>query len=205
MITYRELTHKDYRSIINLTKEIWFDEYPYKEYIKVLYAKGYLYEYLSESSYKMVAVDDNKVIGFIFGRLKKVPLFKIIYYYIRLFFIGLVLLFTKAGRNGLKIEFTTMKVNNKLYKPFKKDYDAQLSLFIVDKNYQGMHIGSTLKDMFEKYAVDNNCKGIYLYTDTYSNYKYYEKNGYIRLNEVDVNFNASNQQEKPKYFLYGKK
>ena len=70
-ITYVPMTKQDHKDIKRLITEAWFSDYPFKEkYIK-LYASGYLNMYLSHSDYKMVAKDGDKVVGFLFGNIKK--------------------------------------------------------------------------------------------------------------------------------------
>ena len=72
-IKYMKMKKKDYKDIKRLITETWFTDYPFKnKYIK-LYASGYLNMYLAKSDFKIVAKDNDKVIGFIFGILKKAP------------------------------------------------------------------------------------------------------------------------------------
>ena len=204
-ITYEKLTTKDYQRVKELVTQAWFEEYNFSKKVIDLYAKGYLYMYLSELDYCIVAKDGDRVVGFIFGRNNKVNLFKKIHYKLKLFFVGLRLLFSKAGRRGLKINHITNKVNAELYKKSKTTAKAELVLFIVDEAYRGQGIGSKLERDFYEFLKNNNKKYVYLYTDTYSNFAYYEQRGYKRMAELDVDFHIEGEEDdKPTYYIYVK-
>lgn len=209
-IDYREMTKSDYADIKKMITQAWFSDEEYEnipDSVIRLYSKGYLYIYLSESDYGMVALDDDKPIGFLFGRAKKINFFKKMYYKTKLFFVGLRLLFSKSGRRGLKITFVTNKSNKKLYKSLSEKPKAELALFIVDENYRGNKIGSILEEKFCKHLIDNSVDSVYLYTDTYSNFEYYEHRNYMRLGEIDVDFKIKGEEMDPlpKYYIYVKK
>lgn len=203
-IEYMPMTKQDYNDIKRLITEAWFSEYPFKEkYIK-LYASGYLNLYLSESDYKMVAKDDGKVVGFIFGNFKKASLKQRIISNFKLFIYSIYMLFSYPGRRGLKITLITHKVNKKLLAPFKKDLSSELKLFIVDENYQGRGIGSTLEKNYTKYLKEHGVKNVFLFTDTYSNYEYYEHRGYTRHGALPVDFKIKDSEIDPlsEYYIY---
>ena len=202
-IHYEEMQKSDYNRIMELITQAWFSEYNFSKRVISLYAKGYLYMYLSELSYKQVAKDGGKVVGFLFGRCDKVNPFKALYYKTKLFFVGLNLLFTKAGRRGLKINHKTNVANKALFKDAKIDDGAELVLFIVDEAYRGCGIGSTLEKNFYTHAKKSKKDTLYLYTDTYSNYEFYENKDYTRQGEVYVDFNLPHE-ENGTYYIYTK-
>ena len=97
-IKYMKMKKKDYKDIKRLITETWFTDYPFKnKYIK-LYASGYLNMYLAKSDFKIVAKDNDKVIGFIFGNLKKAPFHQQIISNTKLFFYSIYMLFSYPGR-----------------------------------------------------------------------------------------------------------
>ena len=208
-LKYEKMSKSDYADVRRLIKQAWFSDEEYEKFSKRtidLYEKGYLYMYLSELDYCKVVKDGNNVIGFIFGRGKKIKLTTKIFYKIKLFFIGLSLLMTKSGRRGIKITRITTKANKYLYKNSSVKPECELVLFIVDKNYQGQKIGSTLEKDFCDYVKSIGKDSLYLYTDTYSNYEYYEHRGYKRTGEIDVDFKIKGEEEysKSKYYIYVK-
>lgn len=203
-IKYVEMTKKDHKDIKRLITEAWFSEYPFKEKYINLYASGYLNMYLAESDYKMVAKVNDKVVGFIFGNIKKAPFKQRFISKLKLFFYFIYMLFSYPGRRGIKITLITNKVNNKLLKPFKKTLKNELILFIVDEKYRNHGIGSTLEKMYTQALKEKGIKNVYLFTDTYSNYSYYEHRGYERKGALPVDFNSKNTDIDPvsEYYIY---
>ena len=114
------------------------------------------------------------------------------------------MLFSYPGRRGIKITLITDKVNKQLLKPYKKSVKNELILFIVDEKYQGCGIGSTLEKMFCKELKDNGINNLYLFTDTYSNYTYYEHRGYDRKGTLPVDFGIKDSEIDPvsEYYIY---
>jgi len=200
------MTKADYIPVKNLITDAWFSEYIFPKRTIRLYANGYLYMYLSELDYCMVAKDGDETIGFIFGRNNNINIFKKLYYKMKLFFVGLQLLMTKSGRRGIKINRITNKTNKQLYKMSNLKTNCELVLFIVDEKYRGFGVGSSLEKDFCDYLKQSGKETVYLYTDTYSNFKYYENRGYTRLGELDVDFKIKGEEDDPlpKYFIYAK-
>ena len=62
-ITYRKMNRGEYQVVKKLIRQAWFDEYVFKDKVKDDYAKAYLRTYLADSNYRMVACDDDKVVG----------------------------------------------------------------------------------------------------------------------------------------------
>lgn len=206
-ISYRIMEKKDYNRVKELITQAWFSEYPFKKKIIRLYAKAYLYSYLAEANFQRVACDGDKVCGFIFGRYKKAKRLKALRYNFKLLWILFRMLFSKPGRRGLKIAYKTEKVNAKLMKPFKKQLKNELVLFIVDDAYHGQGIGSSLEKSFIEFLNHRNADNVYLYTDTYSNFHFYEHRGYERFAELEVDFGIKDEDVDglPVYYLYARK
>ncbi len=203
-IQYMPMTKADYEDIKRLITEAWFSDYPFKEkYIK-LYANGYLNMYLAESDYMMVAKDNGKLVGFLFGNLNKAPLKQRIVSNFKLFLYSIYMLFSYPGRRGLKITLITSKVNKKLLKPYKKNTKNELSLFIVDESYRNKGVGSTLEKMYTDYLKEHGVKNVFLFTDTYSNFAYYEHRGYKRKGALPVDFKIKDSEIDPisEYYIY---
>lgn len=202
MIEYRKMCKKDHNTIKRLVTEAWFDEYDFQKCVIKNYAKGYLYSYLAESNFQYVAVEDNKTVGFIFGRVNKVGFWQKLYYNFRLALIGFKLLFFKAGRRGIKIQSVTNKVNKKLLKQSPVELRNELVLFIVDSNHRNKGIGTVLEKLFVDFVKSKGEDKYFLFTDTYSNVGYYESKGYKRASEAEVDFNVDGEKENPLPYYY---
>ncbi|MBQ3024354.1 MAG: GNAT family N-acetyltransferase [Spirochaetaceae bacterium] len=205
-ITCRKMQKTDYQEIKKLIIQAWFSEYKFSNKIKGYYASAYLRLYLSESNYRIVVCDNDNVIAFLFGRHRKVNFFEKYYNLFLLLVIKFFFLFSKPGRRKNKILKKTKKVNNTLYKKYKKVLFNELVLFIVEKKYQGYGIGTKLENDFSNYLKEKGEEYVYLFSDTYSNYQFYKKKGYIKGGELEVDFDIEGEREEtcPKYFIYYK-
>ena len=114
------------------------------------------------------------------------------------------MLFSYPGRRGLKITQITNRVNRKLLKPFNKELKNELILFIVDEKYRGKGIGTQLEKMYTDFLKENKVKKMFLFTDTYSNYEYYEHRGYERKGSLPVDFKTKHEEIDPisEYYIY---
>ena len=203
-IKYRKIKKQDYPYIKELVKDAWFKDYPLSEKIKYKYATGYLHFHLGNSNFVNVATIDDKLVGFIFGRVKKTSFFHKLPHYLRLSFLCFSLLFSKAGRRGIKVFRYEEKLDDKLIRPYKNDLHNEINLFIINKDYRGQGIGSTLEDSFIKFCKDNSEHHVYVYTDTYSNYEYYLHKNYKIIGSTKDFLEADYVDNDSAYYLLKK-
>lgn len=205
-IEYRKMNKSDYPFIKKLIIQSWFSEYKFNDRVKYAYAEAYLRIYLADSNYRIVACDEKKVVAFLFGRHRKVNFFEKYFNLLLLFIIKFYFLFSKSGRRKNRILRITENVNQKLLKKHKSYLENELSLFIVDENYQGQGIGTKLELDFSSYLKSKGERYLYLFTDTYSNYEFYENRNYIKGGELQVDFKIKGEEENPLpyYFIYYK-
>lgn len=107
---------EDFPFIKKLIIQSWFSEYKFNDSIKNAYAEAYLRIYLADSNYRVVVCDKETVIGFIFGRYRKVNFFEKYFNLLLLFIIKFYFLFSKPGRRKNRILRITENVNKKLLK-----------------------------------------------------------------------------------------
>lgn len=206
-ITYRDMNRGDYQAVKTLIRQAWFDEYEFSDRVKNSYARAYLRIYLADSNYRKVACDGDKVIGFLLGKHRKVKFFEKYRNLFLLFWIRFGFIFSKPGRRKNKILSKTENVNKRLHKKHKKFLFNELALFIIDEDYQGQGIGTHLERDFSTYLKENGEEYLYLFSDTYSNYQFYENRNYVRGGELVVDFDIDGEKEFPLpiYFIYYKK
>ena len=99
----------------------------------------------------------------------------------------------------------TMKLNEELIQQSKETFDAALNLLILNENYKGLGLGSTLYQLFLDYLKENKAKTFFLLTDSYSNYPFYEKKGLKRI--AAQRFSWSNdaevsEEDVEEYYVY---
>lgn len=201
-VKYRAIKKEDYNDI----KELICEGFEFKDFIKdEKFLKEILNLYLNgcliDSSNSVVAVKDGRVIGIILTKAKldktKMTSYKNTISALKSFIkINLV-----KGEN--KKSLKTFSKIQKVYKEFiadRKDlYDGSINLFIVSKSARGLGIGKKLLEHSFKYMRKNNCKNIYLYTDTICNYGFYDSQGFKRVKEKEIDIDDKN---KLNVFLY---
>ena len=95
-----------------------------------------------------------------------------------------------------------MQIYKELMKKANKDFDGVLTLFVVSEECQGLGIGKKLLSYFFEYEKQNDVKNIYVYTDSKCNYKFYDSQGFIKLNKGTFNVKTINNHFDLDIFLY---
>ena len=156
------------------------------------------------STWLEVALIENKIIGFLFGKLN--PDQKAVDRIISIFpsiFIILKLIIGKYGKLDRPLTFfkhliaTEQKVEH--YTP---QSDGQIVLFVVDSNYRGRGIGRALLNRFLQRAKYLNLKLISVYTDPLSNWNFYEKFGFVRHGAFLDDLNTYIKKNETEGFIY---
>lgn len=145
---------------------------------------------LNKSTFGRVAILDGEVIGVIFGsRDGETASCRLLQedYTSEL----LKLLNLNNEERKLFIELTSMtnEAYSKLIRGNENDFQGCLEFFAVSEAARGKGIGKKLLSEFISYLRDTKATKIYVYTDTMSNYGFYEHNGFIRLDEEVTVFN----------------
>lgn len=100
----------------------------------------------------------------------------------------------------------TLKLNEDLLQQANKEFDASLNFLILDKTYQGKGIGNKLYQLFIDYLKKQNAKTFFLWTDSSSNYQFYDKKGLSRLVEKSMSYQSGNEDETheeiEEFYLY---
>jgi len=144
--------------------------------------KAYVKFSLLFSDHTEMCCANGKVIGFLLGLThKRLPDLKARFEIGRLFW-GFV-----AGKYGLserRLRFfasfvlTLLKVEWLCLR-----FDSEVESFVVDAAYRGQGIGRSLVDHFVEHLRKANKRTLYLYTNMVSNWKFYEKYGFLKDRE----------------------
>lgn len=201
-IKFREIKESDYPIIANIIMKTWeFDEFCELKAAKEL-AKYYLYICLNDQTYTNIVTLNEIPIGVVMG--KNLAKWKSSEKYESLINeTTSKLFFNKEGRKALKFIRGIEEMNAKLLKNYSKNFQAELSLFILDSSYRGMGIGKLLFDKFLEYLKQEKITNFYLFTDTNSNYKFYEHYGMARLVEKKKSFVLGDEEEDITFYIYG--
>lgn len=203
---FRKIKKSDYDEIKRLILDTWKIEDDFTNEKAVdLYMDAFLYDYLAWSNYKIVVMDGNKIAGFLLGRSDKKSYYgKILKYKPVAMFAKFRLFVQPSGRDGLRILRITDRVNRKLMKHHTKDYEGELCLFSVSKEYKGKGYGTQMLERFHEFLKKTGATNYFLYTDTDCNVGFYERFGYELISLDTVEFFSDNE-ETAKYYMYSKK
>lgn len=97
----------------------------------------------------------------------------------------------------------TMRINEILLQKSNQSYDASLNFFAIDSHYRGCGLGNVLFDTFISYLASNKVKKYFLFTDSSSNYIFYERKGLNKM-AMERFFWKDNGEvdEVEEYYLY---
>ena len=180
-IHYRPYVHSDLDRCAALAAEAWPIASVVSHNTHSL-MKAYVKSILLFSDYTEVCCAGGEVIGFLFGLThKKLPGFKARLELDRLFWGFLA---GKYGPSERRFRFlvsfvlTLLKVELLCLR-----FDSEVELFVVDTEYRGQGIGRSLVDRFVEHLREENKRTLYLYTNMVSNWKFYERYGFIKHRE----------------------
>ncbi|WP_317366993.1 GNAT family N-acetyltransferase [uncultured Tyzzerella sp.] len=204
-ITYRRINKKDYGYIKHMmNKNFCLYEYIEDERILQDFLNSYLYSCLAEKTFSMIAEKDGKVVGVILGNSKKhYKVYKALLNNIKSFYYtSLTAIKSKIFKTNIKQYRGIIQIYNELMKKANRDFDGVLTLFVVSEEYQGCGIGKKLLSYFFEYGKQNKIKKLYVYTDSKCNYKFYDSQGFIKLNEDTFKVKTLTNQFDLNIFLY---
>lgn len=192
-IKYREICPEDYSSIKKLIDEVWnLNEFCDTEQELVDSLNIYLQSSLLDISYGKVAVLDGEVVGVLLGKYngqrnivkRSTALWALIKSSA-----SLLLHSTKRMRQQLKSVLKISKADQKMMAAQKGNFTGHIELLIVGKNIQGAGVGKSLVKDFISYAAHSGRCAIYVHTDTQCNYKFYDYQGFERLDSKELTLN----------------
>ena len=200
-ISYREYTENDFPILTDIVIKVWGFDNILSEKNAKLTAELNLYSFLNTATFANIALKDEIPVGFLIGKItnsKTNDLYKNQIQKIK----------SKMSKNiegliSLLVYKKIKSINNNLYKQTNKNYDAELSFFAVSRDYQGLGIGKALFQQFNDYLKENNINNLYLYTDTYCNYKFYEHFGMHKNKEKHFSIPFTKKYDID-FYLYDK-
>ena len=108
----------------------------------------------------------------------------------------------KEGRKTLKAHRDFSQNYKELMGDKEQQFDGELTLLIVDKQYRRVGIGKTLIHQFLEYMKQTKAKNFYLLTDTMCQYTFYDRQGFRKIGKQKVNL--VNELKEIEIYLYDK-
>ena len=151
-----------------------------------------------------VACVDGQVAGFLLGRVQRaVTWWQSVQMWSGLVKAGVRLFSGRYGRVKHPFEFARCFLSTEAKaQQHSAGSEAEVVLFVVGSQYQGLGLGRALLDRFVAAARQRGARLMTLYTDPLSNWKFYERYGFTRratfVDDLDTYFRG----EKTAGFVY---
>ncbi len=175
-LRYRAFRKEDEAALTAIICEVWkMDDFlPRKTALQA--AQIFLRMCKSLGTYTCVAEQNGVPIGFIAVQDKR-TLRLHLYENAKLLKEMAALLLQKGMIKLLKMQSVTHAANQKMYKSAGQKYEAELVLFVVGKNSQGLGVGKALFRRALHHMKRRGIQKFYLYTDTFCNFGFYNVQG----------------------------
>jgi ribosomal protein S18 acetylase RimI-like enzyme len=204
VVTIRDIETKDMKQIRDIVKDVWdFSEFMGNEKVADAAVGIYFSQFFTNSSFGKVATLNGEVVGVVFGSLNgQEPHCRMLQGNQINDIMILMRAPVKVRRDFTYYVQTINDANAELIQGKVDDYDGALDFFIVSKKAQGLKLGKQLWNHAVNYFKDHQADKIYLYTDTYCNFGFYDYNGFKRANTKDVVMEFSGGDDQVGIYLY---
>lgn len=177
-IQIRNFENTDYSQCEELVNEAWrFDKiFESKTLVDTalrMYTKGAL----CSSNIKLVAVDQNKVVGFLFGLnllAKSKPQGRIKFVFETL----IALNFRRMDKKGRNSFLNAVREHNSNRLKADPKHTSEICLFVVSQGYRGKNIGTKLWDAFRDTCVASRVNKVRVETNKLGASSFYERLGF---------------------------
>ena len=199
----RNFRFKDTFKTAKAVSDAWNLETEIKnKYVLKFTCLAYLYFMLAKSNYVKLLFENNKIAAVLLARNDhKTNWFKIFNLIFMLIF-SFFLVLTKDGRNLFNYQLEYNRVLDILMTKNNKEYDGEAVLLFSLPEYKGKGYGSILLNGYKDYMNNLGFFNLYLITDDYCNYKYYDKIGYKLVGTEGDNFNFINMDFFQNLYIY---
>ena len=177
---FREYEDSDYAQCEELVNQAWgfdniFSPKALSDFAKLIYTKGSVLG----SNYKIVAEDNGRVVGFIFGlnEHSSKPGKNI------LFRLGLLwkLIWIKGNKPDKNDLLNALQVHEKNRTDIVHRGRSEIVLFVVSKEYQGRGIGKKLWSGFKNMCIESGVNSVVVETNKLGASSFYEQIGFMHL------------------------
>lgn len=189
-IQIRNVRRKDYKAIVSSIAETWGY---YKRHKNPRTARrvaaAYWYSALMDHTFSAVAVCGGECAGVLLGRCdaelpkRQRSLRK---YRRRALWIQFLLSFSEEVRKSAVGSERIEEADRKMLENLHRHFDGELVFFLLRKEYRRKGIGRKLLRCFVEYMKEKGCRNFYVYTDEYCDFVFYEKLGFLRVGEEEV-------------------
>ena len=200
-IEIKDLDKRDYNTAREYAiKGMNLSRYTEKKFELYFYSKYFFYLELLRATQILGAYEEKNLVGVLLvditNKPKKVKSF---WYSLYVHFVKMIM---NIGYKNSADVYTI--VNDEMLKRYKQNNnsDGELIFFAVDPMIKGKGIGTLLLNALEEREKGKN---IYLYTDSGCTYQFYDRKGFKKEDEQNVQITIHNKTKELTCFLYSKK
>jgi ribosomal protein S18 acetylase RimI-like enzyme len=204
-LVYREITKDDFDGLINLLQETWnFEDAIHDHQSRMRFLHLLLSSTMLTSSWGQVSIHDNEIVGFIMGLAKKDKTGLQKTFSLKVMIINMASLFflNRSDKKGVESYFQVPKAYNSMRKG--RAFSAEITLLAVSKKCQGLGIGKHLVNNVLSYFSSMAAGSIGVFTDSESNYGFYDHSGFERIDARTIGKNSNVPEENKTIYLYQK-
>ncbi|WP_334077401.1 GNAT family N-acetyltransferase [Paenibacillus sanfengchensis] len=201
----RDIRQEDIESIKTIIADTWNarDFVEDENTLNAAITMMFICPILNKSTFGRVATIDGEVIGVIFGsRIGETTSYRLLQEDYTSELLQLLNLNDIEQKIFVELTSTTNEAYSKLIKGKENEFQGCLEFFAVSEEARGKKVGKKLLNELISYFRDTNVSKIYVYTDTMSNYGFYEHNGFVRLDEEVTVFNLPIGKRENTNFIY---
>ncbi|WOD65219.1 GNAT family N-acetyltransferase (plasmid) [Niallia taxi] len=204
-VVIRDIRKEDIEPIKAIIADTWNakDFIEYDGIINAAVTMMFISPILNKSTFGRVATFEGEVIGVIFGsRDGEKPSYRLLQEDYTSEMLRLLTLNDIERKVFVELTSMTNEAYSKLMGGKENDFQGCLEFFAVSEEARGKKVGKKLFNELMSYFRDTKVNKIYVYTDTMSNYGFYEHNGFVRLDQEVTVFNLPNGKLENNNFIY---
>ncbi len=207
-VTFRPFTKSDRKEYLDLLGSIWhYTSYSDDAKVREMLVKLDGFAALHASAYQEVAVYDGRLAGVLFaapkGKFRRLHFVK---YTLKLMWLFMrLLVHSKDSRRSLLNLKRILRAYESLTKKSRHPHRNEVTLFMVDSDFRGKHIGITLLERYETFLKKKGQTHYYLFTDEKCSYTFYDHHGFTLDGQQTVQEKLKDGPSKMRVMLYAKR
>lgn len=204
---YRTIRREDYQAIKNLIRDTWnIDRFIQSAPTLDGVLTVHLRECLVESTFGRVVVVDGSVEGVILGSIpgQRKAYSRVVHIPYLLFGAVKLVFASRADRRNIAAHLSVFRTYKEMLADRKSDFQGSVTLLAVSKKCRGQGIGKNLLASLHRYFLANSVSSIYVFTDTWCNYCFYDSQGYSLKDSRSIRLRLSKGEVPLTIFLYAR-
>lgn len=202
-VKIRQVEESDFKFIHDTLYNTWYKEENQNEALAYALAEIDLNHTLNRSSFGLIAEVNGQSVGFILARINtEQPLLRLLQSNPYQSLMTILNASPAEQADNLAYLKREQEINEDMVKQAGTDFEAEISLFIVDSNTRGMGIGKELFQKVKQHFEEHNVKDYFLFTDDACDYQFYGRNQMHRAQTRPYQKEDSIENSSFNFYLY---